>query len=439
MNASAPSPRPTAVMTAVILGGPYLLVFGRSIGRQIYGLLTSHSRPGTPDDYGAPGLLLQLPLWWGEVVLAVAIFYLVRIHYEVPAAEAGIPPKNSSPLPTLLTVVVAPVMIGLAGTVMNLLRSVSTPDQDAGIVSNAWALPGIISRSLNAGVTEELIVVALPVLLLSRRGWHPVAIAASSAVLRWPYHLWHGWPASLPWALIWGGGFALIFMVCRRLTALIVVHAAIDISIGIGQLYGAWIIGPALWAGAALVLVILLIAHHRANRQRGKRFGDLPRDARRFILSEGRRELVVLPAVLAAAVIGLALRFFTAFAAQSRAGTGALVGAIAGVLGLIAVTGIPVVTLGTANFEVDRAAEGKIDRIVRWRRTGAGELRLVETSGDDKVQPLLSKLAENGLPIVINAAPKSKLGRELAALGYPPVRGRWFGAPRSRIEPKDPS
>lgn len=44
-------------------------------------------------------------------------------------------------------------------------------------------------RALNAGVVEEITIVALPV--LRRAGWHPAAIITLSAALRWPLHIYH--------------------------------------------------------------------------------------------------------------------------------------------------------------------------------------------------------------------------------------------------------
>ncbi len=73
----------------------------------------------------------------------------------------------------------------------------------------------------------------------------------------------------------------------RRLTALIALHAAVDIGIGGRQLYGATgtMVCVCVYLATAAVLGGRAVAQLRANRQPGKRFGDLPKDARRFFIA----------------------------------------------------------------------------------------------------------------------------------------------------------
>lgn len=435
-STNAPTDRPTRTAAAAVIGGLYLVVFGGSIASDVYELFAGDKTPPTPDDYSAPNLLLRLPTWWGEVILAIVVVQLLRHRYRIPAAEAGFPPKNSSPLPSLFTIVAGVSALGCAGAVMNALSTASTPDQNAGIVNNAWVWPGLISRSLNAGITEELIVVAIPVLLLSRRGWHPAAIVAVSALMRCPYHLWHGWPSSLPWALIWGAGFTLAYMQWRRLTSLIALHAAVDIGIGGRQLYGATgtMVCVGVYLATAAVLGGRAVAQLRANRQPGKRFGDLPKDARRFFIAHRRTELVAMPALVLAAVGVLSVVMFESTKAAYGPGTAGLMSVIVGLFALGIVATLLVTDLGTTNFDVHRDCEGSIDRVVQWRKTDTGELGVVGTAGDRAVERLIGRLKENGLPLVFTASPKSQLVQDLSALGYPPVRLGRLGRTRSRIQ-----
>lgn len=58
-----------------------------------------------------------------------------------------------------------------------------------------------LASDLNAGIVEEIIIVAVPVLVGRRAGWHPAWTIALSMLLRWPFHIYHGAWASLPWAM----------------------------------------------------------------------------------------------------------------------------------------------------------------------------------------------------------------------------------------------
>ncbi len=73
---------------------------------------------------------------------------------------------------------------------MGKVVGVQSPGADAytGTVNNAWAVPGLLLRCVNAGVVEEITVVAIPFLLCTRRGWNTRSIILLCAVLRWPYH-----------------------------------------------------------------------------------------------------------------------------------------------------------------------------------------------------------------------------------------------------------
>lgn len=85
-------------------------------------------------------------------------------------------------------------------------------------------------RSLNAGVVEEITIVALPVLLGRRAGWHPAVIVALSVLTRWPFHLYHGvWWTTVLWTIAWAAPHALAYLYLRRLWPLVIVHTCQDL------------------------------------------------------------------------------------------------------------------------------------------------------------------------------------------------------------------
>lgn len=133
------------------------------------------------------------------------------------------------------------------------------PDPNAlagGALRNDWTVPGSVIDSLHAGVVEEIVNVAIPVLIGRRAGWHPAVVAALSMFLRWPFHIYHGTWSSLPWAAIWGGAHVLAYLYLRRLAPLVLFHVLQDF---IPSLTGTQHGILAIAVGAAYVL--LLISH----------------------------------------------------------------------------------------------------------------------------------------------------------------------------------
>ena len=106
------------------------------------------------------------------------------------------------------------------------------------MVGNPWAWLSL-SSDLAAGVVEEIVIAAVPVLIGRRAGWHPAVTIAASMVLRWPFHIDHGAWTSLPWAALWGGCYAVAFLYLRRLAPLIVFHAGYDANIDMQSAYTA--------------------------------------------------------------------------------------------------------------------------------------------------------------------------------------------------------
>jgi hypothetical protein len=254
-------------MTAagVVLAG-YLLFFGIGILGAVQIVRTG--RVLVPVDFGTfPGVLdvgTRLITMGGALLLFVLICKRLRVPHEL----AGIPRYPASPIPTLVTVGVAVTGSVVAELLMNFLHG-PDPDPNAaagGVVGNPWALFSVV-KDLSAGVVEEIIIVAVPVLVGRRAGWHPVVVIAVSMLLRWPFHVYHGvWP-SLPWAMLWGGANVVGFLYLRRLFPLIVVHAGWDLQSDLRSAYGNTGAAAVLLVGAALAVGLLLRVNvHRRRR-----------------------------------------------------------------------------------------------------------------------------------------------------------------------------
>jgi hypothetical protein len=196
----------------------------------------------------------------------------------------------------LATLAVAAIGITVAGLLLDALQG---PDPDpnnaaGGVVDNPWAWLSVVP-DLSAGVVEEIVIVAVPVLVGRRAGWHPAVIIAVSMVLRWPFHIYHGAWSSLPWAMLWGGCYAAAFLYLRRLAPLIVFHAGYDAVIDLQSAYGdtggtiAVIVGAVLLAGLALRIV----PDRRRRLNPAAPTGD-PAVARYLLTAGGRKSIAIL-------------------------------------------------------------------------------------------------------------------------------------------------
>lgn len=209
-----------------------------------------------------------------EIPAALVIFYLICRWLSIPRSLAGIPRTRldviahntrrriaPSVIPAVITAIVAAAGLGLADVVI----AVITPGQSAtnfGLAHNTASWFAALVRCLNAGICEEIVIVAIPVLLGRRAGWHPAVIIAVSVVLRWPYHIYHGlWP-SIPWTIIWGAAFAASYLYLRRLWPLVIVHTINDM-IGFYKDSGA-----GQWLILGIVLAFSTAAVIRCLRER---------------------------------------------------------------------------------------------------------------------------------------------------------------------------
>ena len=162
--------------------------------------------------------------------------------FDIPRGLAGIPRarleriaagdrRHLPPIiyPTLATVAGSITGFAVAGWVKQLVDPVQARDTRVVLANNLASIAGGLLRALNAGICEEIMIVALPVLLGCRAGWRPSTIFALSVLLRWPFHIYHGLYSSIPWVIIWGGANAALYLWLRRLWPLVLVHVFNDL------------------------------------------------------------------------------------------------------------------------------------------------------------------------------------------------------------------
>ena len=146
---------------------------------------------------------------------------------------------------------------------------------------NGWAATLYLIGMFLAGPTEELVLLALPVVGLRHAGMPWWAVTCVAVALRVPFHLYYGWAA---FAIgVWPVLAVLLFRRVGMITPMIVAHGMYDVSTAMTSLTGvagslwpvvlaaAIMATPVVWAAARIVVAV------RAMRAaRGPRVADAP-------------------------------------------------------------------------------------------------------------------------------------------------------------------
>lgn len=249
----------TTQMALAIILSTYALLFGTGIFRALIDVGGGIGSEDYTQSY-EQSILVQIV---AEIALVITLYALICRWLYVPRTLAGLPERRPQALwtgtrpslppmlgPAVYTLGFSVAGLVAAGALMNWIVGADPGNSGGGLALN-WPSLGLGGwlRSLNAGVVEEIVIVALPVILGRRAGWHPLVIVTLSVAMRIPFHLYHGW-ASIPWAMIWGGTNVVLFLYLRRLLPLIAVHVANDLI----AFYRVTDLG------VVIVLLVLLVA-----------------------------------------------------------------------------------------------------------------------------------------------------------------------------------
>ncbi len=132
-------------------------------------------------------------------------------------------------------------LIGAGGLVVYLgsvALNLNTTVNPAALDTYWWTVPVLILRAIDAGITEEVIVVGYLFARLGQLGWGRWQIIVSAALLRGTYHLYQGFGAFVGNVLM-GLLFGWLYSRFGRLLPLIVAHAALDAVIFVGYPWAA--------------------------------------------------------------------------------------------------------------------------------------------------------------------------------------------------------
>ncbi len=105
-----------------------------------------------------------------------------------------------------------------------------------------WTIPILILAALKNAILEEVIIVGYLVTRLEQLRWGPVAIIATSSLIRGSYHLYQG-PAMALGNVVMGIVFSLWFLRTRRVGPLIAAHTILDVVafVGYALIPTAWL------------------------------------------------------------------------------------------------------------------------------------------------------------------------------------------------------
>lgn len=138
-------------------------------------------------------------------------------------------------------------LIGIPGLglyVAGRALGVTVSVQAATLDTNWWTIPILILAALKNGLIEEIVVVGYLMERLTEKQWGPIAIVATSALLRGSYHLYQGWGPFVANALM-GLVFAIFYLTWgrRRVLPLVIAHTLLDVCafVGYASLPDAWL------------------------------------------------------------------------------------------------------------------------------------------------------------------------------------------------------
>jgi uncharacterized protein len=98
-----------------------------------------------------------------------------------------------------------------------------------------WTWLAVVMTAAGAALLEEIVVLAYLITRLKQLAWSPLAIVATSALLRGSYHLYQGW-GGFAGNVLMGALFAVLFLKWRRAWPFVVCHFLLDASAAAGWL-----------------------------------------------------------------------------------------------------------------------------------------------------------------------------------------------------------
>lgn len=215
-------------------------------------------------------------LW---IIVAITVLLLVLATRNVPPSSLGFSRADQRPQRQgLLLLAMLGVLLCLTGSVAHqLVRTAGFQDPNDSLFDHtAWQ--NAIVTSFAAGIAEEILVLAVPFVLIERSGltrWRlgrfPAGLLIVGTVLvaaRMAYHSYRGWASLefLPWAI----AAVVAFYWTRALLAMITAHVIWDLTLLLLPTFpvyrtstAAWYTTLGLLAALGISALAVLLRQHR--------------------------------------------------------------------------------------------------------------------------------------------------------------------------------
>ena len=173
----------------------------------------------------------------GFLFALAPVFLVVHLVRRSGEGMAVIGLSSDRPAQDLARGVALGVVVGLAGIGIYLAAvelGVNRFVLPVPPLGHWWTIPALVLNAVEAGLVEEVIVLAYFVTRLRQLSWTPVQAIAASALLRGSYHLYQGWGGFVG-NLAMGTLFGLLFLRWgRRTWPFVVAHVLLDVGAGVG-------------------------------------------------------------------------------------------------------------------------------------------------------------------------------------------------------------
>ena len=247
MQASPSVPAPSSRIQ-LLLGLEIAVVLALSLGRSAFyavlALIDAFTRGPLAEQTTALNRSASDRPWFDLVhqlanvafALAPVALVLLLLTLTGTAAVRALGLDLRRPGKDLLWGVVLTACIGLPGLAIYYLgRALGATLEviPAALDTHWWTVPVLVLHALKNALVEEVIVAGYLVLRLEQLGWKPVAIVATSAVLRGLYHLDQGIGPGLA-NMLMGVVFAEWFRRTRRTMPLVIAHTLLDVVAFVG-------------------------------------------------------------------------------------------------------------------------------------------------------------------------------------------------------------
>ena len=184
-------------------------------------------------------LIYQLMAVFFDLVPVVLVAFLLWQARRPHLGRLGI--DFTRPGRDALTGLGLALIIGIGGIGVYLggrALGINAPVDPSALDTYWWSVPVLLLRAIDAGVTEEVIVIGYLFARLRELGWGRWQIIVGAAVLRGSYHLYQGFGAFIGNVLM-GMLFGWLYDRFGRVLPLVLAHVLIDAAIFVGYPWAA--------------------------------------------------------------------------------------------------------------------------------------------------------------------------------------------------------